>query len=80
MISDKNFSTKLELNEDILKNNIDFLKNKIGRKTEIIAVLKAKLKDICPERINVSKAIEVKMPFKIANDMMAKTGQAISIN
>ena len=41
MISDKNFSTKLELNEDILKNNIDFLKNKIGRKTEIIAVLKA---------------------------------------
>ena len=45
-----------------------------------MAVLKAKLKDICPERINVSKAIEVKMPFKIANDMMAKTGQAISIN
>ena len=44
------------------------------------AVLKAKFKDICLERINVSKAIEVKMPFTIANDMMAKTGQAISAN
>ena len=38
---DKYFSTRLELNENILKKNIEFLKNKIGKKTEIIAVLKA---------------------------------------
>ena len=38
---DKHFSTRLELNENVLKKNIEFLKNKIGKKTEIIAVLKA---------------------------------------
>ena len=38
---DKFFSTKLELNQNVLRKNIKFLKNKIGNKTEIIAVLKA---------------------------------------
>ncbi len=38
---DKYFSTRLELNENILKKNIEFLKSKIEKKTEIIAVLKA---------------------------------------
>ena len=45
-----------------------------------IAVLKARFKDICLERMNVSSTIDVKMPFTIANDMIAKTGQAISVN
>jgi hypothetical protein len=44
-----------------------------------IAVQKAKLKDICLERINVSKAIDVKMPFTTAKDMIARIGQAISV-
>ena len=38
---DKFFSTKLELNQNFLKKNIQFLKSKIGNQTEIIAVLKA---------------------------------------
>ena len=45
-----------------------------------IAVLKAMFKDICLERINVSKAMDVKIPFIIAKDMIAKTGQVISVN
>tara|TARA_B100001109_G_C18462602_1_gene289611 strand:- start:139 stop:396 length:258 start_codon:yes stop_codon:yes gene_type:complete len=45
-----------------------------------MAVLKAKLKDICLERINVSKAIDVNIPFTIAKDIIAKTDQVISVN
>ena len=45
-----------------------------------IAVLKAMFKDICLERINVSNAMDVKMPFTIAKDIIARTGQAIFVN
>tara|TARA_B100001758_G_C18353380_1_gene581222 strand:- start:85 stop:1182 length:1098 start_codon:yes stop_codon:yes gene_type:complete len=41
MILDKHFSTRLELNENILKKNIEFLRKKVSSQTEIIAVLKA---------------------------------------
>ena len=41
MMLDKYFSTRLEVNQNILKKNIEFLRKKIGSKTEIIAVLKA---------------------------------------
>ncbi len=38
---DKYFSTRLEIKTNILKNNIDYLRTKIAKNTEIIAVLKA---------------------------------------
>jgi len=41
IMSDDFFSTKLEIKENSLKQNIRFLRNKISDKTEIIAVLKA---------------------------------------
>jgi hypothetical protein len=45
-----------------------------------IAVLNAKLKNICLERIIVSSIIDVINPLKIARHIMAQTGQLISIN
>jgi hypothetical protein len=45
-----------------------------------IAVLNAKLKSICLERIIVSSIIDVINPLIIARHIMAQTGQLISIN
>ena len=43
------------------------------------AVFKAKLSDICRERITVSSAMEVISPFRIARLMIAQTGQGMPV-
>ena len=45
-----------------------------------MAVLKASLRDICLERMMVSRRIDVINPLKIAKLMTAQTGQTIPIN
>jgi hypothetical protein len=45
-----------------------------------MAVLKASLRDICLDRMMVSRRIDVINPFKIAKLMTAQTGQKIPIN
>jgi hypothetical protein len=45
-----------------------------------IAVLNAKFKNICFDRIIVSRIIEVINPLKIARHMISQTGQLISMN
>jgi hypothetical protein len=44
------------------------------------AVWKALRSGICLERMTVSRAIDVRMPFTIASSMIAITGQPISVN
>jgi hypothetical protein len=43
------------------------------------AVLKAGRNAICLARMKVSSAMEVSMPLKMANDMMAQTGHGIPV-
>ena len=45
-----------------------------------IAVLKAVLRTICRDRMNVSSAMDVINPLKMASVMIARTGQAIPVN
>jgi hypothetical protein len=45
-----------------------------------MAVLKASLRDICLDRMMVSRRIDVINPLKIAKLMTAQTGQTIPIN
>jgi hypothetical protein len=44
-----------------------------------MAVLKALARGICRSKIRVSRAIDVRRPFMIANDMMAHTGQGVPV-
>jgi hypothetical protein len=44
-----------------------------------MAVLKALARGICRSKIRVSRAMDVRRPFMIANDMMAHTGHGVPV-